>query len=93
MSYIVHHQISTSLRHLLQQPQQTSLQFTIEIQKLKIKIKTRIKRGGKSKSLEVMIMGARSNMIKLIKQRTNGMSSQAIILIFGLPHIYDEGSL
>jgi hypothetical protein len=87
MSYIVHHQISTSLRHLFQKPQQASLKFAIEIKKLKIKIKTRAKRGGKWKSLEVMIMGVRSNTIKLIKQRTNGVSSQAIVVILGC-HMY-----
>ncbi len=32
-------------------------------------------------------MGVRSNMIKLIKQRINGMSSQAIVLILGC-HMY-----
>jgi hypothetical protein len=61
MSYIVHHDLSLSqrIRHLLQQPQQASLEFAIEIQKLKRKIKTRAERGGKwKKSQEAMIMGA-----------------------------------
>jgi len=35
MSYIVHHRLSISLEYLLQQPQPASLEFTIEIQKLK----------------------------------------------------------
>jgi hypothetical protein len=62
MSYIVHHDLSLSqrIRHLLQQPQQASLEFAIEIQKLKREIKTRAKRGGKwKKSLEAMTIGAR----------------------------------
>ncbi len=41
MSYIVHHQLSIFLKYLLQQPQQESLEITIEIQKLKRKKKTK----------------------------------------------------